>query len=82
MRSQLKLDLKLALIAKHFYQDSAPETWHKNVRTVLLGCQLDMVLIIDWIEARGKEAITAASLKQMQEETMIGLDPLQVAREL
>ena len=43
------------------------ETWHKNVRTFLLGCHLDMVLILDWIEARGMEVITAASLKQMQE---------------
>ena len=41
-----------------------------------------MVLILDWIEARGKEVITADSLRQMKSDTMIELDPLQVAREL
>ena len=82
MRGQQKLDLKLARIKKHFYRDSNRETWHKNVRTVLLGCHQDMVLILDWIEARGKEVITSDSLKQMRSDTMIDLDPLQVAREL
>ena len=82
MRGQLRLDLKLARIEKHFYRDNSPETWHKNVRTFLLGCHQDMVLILDWIEARGKEVITADSLKQMKSDTMIDLDPLQVAREL
>ena len=53
-RSQVKLDLMLARIAKHFYRDNSPETWHKKVRTFLLGCHSDMVLILDWIEARGK----------------------------
>ena len=41
-----------------------------------------MVLILGWIEARGKAVITAAYPKQMQSDTMIDLDPLQVAREL
>ena len=50
---QLKLDLKLARIDKHFYRDNSPETWHKNVRTFLLECHLDIVLVLDWIEARG-----------------------------
>ena len=30
---QLKLDLKLARIDKHFYRDNCPETRHKNVRS-------------------------------------------------
>ena len=51
------------------------------MRTFILGCYFDMVLILDWIEARGKDVITAASLKQMQADTMIDLDPLQVDRE-
>ena len=74
--------MKLARIEKHFYRDNSPETWHKNVRTFLLGCHQDMALILDWIEARGKEVIIADSPKQMQSDTMIGLDPIQVAREL
>ena len=36
----LKLDTKLALLDKHKYSDSAPETWHKNVRTYLVGLTL------------------------------------------
>ena len=53
MCGQLKLDFKLTRIDKHLYQDSAPETWRKNVRTYLLGTHPDMVLILDWIGARG-----------------------------
>ena len=34
---RLMLDLKLARIDKHFYKDNAPERWHKNVRTYLIG---------------------------------------------
>ena len=41
-----------------------------------------MVLNLDWIEACGREVITESALKQMQEDTMIDPDPLQMAREL
>ena len=41
-----------------------------------------MVLILYWIEARGKAVITPDSLKHKRSATMIDLDPLQVAREL
>ena len=79
---RLRLDIKSARIDKHFNRDNAHETWHNNVRTYLLGTDNDMVLILDWIDARGTEVITEAALRQMQEDTMIYLDPLQVAREL
>ena len=52
------------------------------MRNYLLGTHNDVVLILDWVEARGKEVITEAPLKEMQEATMIELDSLQVAREL
>ena len=40
---KLRLDLKLARIDKHLYRDNAPETWHKNVRTYLIGTHGDTV---------------------------------------
>jgi hypothetical protein len=79
---RLKLDLKLARIDKHFYKDSAPETWHKNVRTYLIGTHSDMAPVLNWCEARGKEPITSASLTLLAKEAMIQVCPLQVAREL
>ena len=41
-----------------------------------------MILILGRIEARGREVIIELALKQMQEDTMIDLDPLHVARDL
>ena len=79
---KLRLDLKLARIDKHFYKDNAPGTWHKNVRTYLIGTHSDMAPILNWFEARGKVPITGASLTEMAKEAMIQFCPVQAAREL
>ena len=50
---RLTLDLKLARIDKHMYTDAAPETWHKNIRTYMLGRHSSMKPILDAIERMG-----------------------------
>ena len=57
---KLRFDPKLARVDKHLYLDNAPETWHKNVRTYLVGQHIDMKPFLSWIEGRGHTPITAA----------------------
>ena len=78
---KLRLDSKLARIDKHMYLDSAPETWHKNVRTYLVGSHIDMMPFLTWIEGRGHSPITAADL-ELDNGLMMTLDPMQISREL
>ena len=78
---KLRLDSKLARIDKHMYLDSAPETWHKNVRTYLVGSHIDMMPFLTWIEGRGHSPITAADL-ELDQGLMMTLDPMQISREL
>ena len=61
----LKLDTKLALLDKHKYSDSAPETWHKKVRTYLVGAHIDMKPFLDLIEGRGALKIETNMLKDL-----------------
>ena len=78
---KLRLDSKLARIDKHLYLDNAPETWHKNVRTYLVGQHIDMKPFLSWIEGRGHSPITAADLES-DLGLMMTLDPMHISREL
>ena len=79
---KLRLDSKLARIDKHMYLDNAPETWHKSVRTYLVGQHIDMMPFLSWIEGRGHCPITAADLEPMASQVMMTLDPMHISREL
>ena len=80
----MSLDPKLARIDKHLYTDAAPETWHRNVRTFLIGRHVDMKPFLTWIEARGTRKITEGDLTSMRrvDGVMIDFDPVQAAQEL
>ena len=78
---KLRLDPKLARLDKHLYLDNAPETWHKNVRTYLVGQHIDMKPFLSWIEGRGHSPITAADLES-DLGLMMTLDPMHISREL
>ena len=81
---RLRLDVKLARIDKHFYTDAAPETWHKDVRTYMIGVHCDMQPFLTWIENHGKQEIKWTDLQRCarDSEVMMSLDPLQVAHEM
>ena len=80
----MKLDLKLAQIDTHVYLDAAPETWHKNVRTYLIGTHVDVGPFLNWVEAQGKQVITEDALQDLvpSGQIMMNLCPIQVSREL
>ena len=81
---RLRLDVKLARIDKHFYTDAAPETWHQNIRTYMIGVHADMMPFLTWIESHGKREIKWDDLQRCarESEVMMSLDPLQVAHEM
>ena len=81
---RLKLDLKLAQIDKHIYSDAAPETWHKEVRTYLIGAHVDVSPFLNWVEAQKNTVITEQMLHDIVPSgiVMMNLDPIQVSREL
>ena len=79
---RLVLDLILARIDKHQYTDSAPETWHRNIRAYLLGRHSSMKPILDSIERMGDTKITVPYFQWMCGQLMVDLEPGQVGQEL
>ena len=71
----------MARIDKHFYTDSHPETWHKNVRAYMLGRHRDMKYILNAIEAKGEERISAVDFREMVADLMVSLEANQVSQD-
>ena len=64
------------------YKDSAPETWHRNVRSYLLGTHSSMKPILDLIERQGDARIDEHGFRQLMLQVMSDLDADQVSRAL
>ena len=83
---KVTLDKKLALLDKHQYDDHKPDSWHKNIRTYMIGCHVDMKGLLDWIERRGEAKVRSCDLMILSSGTggasMMDLDPLHASNEM
>ena len=80
--TKLILDMKIARLDKHMYTDGAPETWHKNIRSYLLGRHSSMKPILDAVEKMGDTRLNEVSFRLLVGNCMSDLEPDQVNREL
>ena len=76
------MDLKVALMDKHQYSDTHPETWHKAIRTYLIGRHVDDKPFLDWIEARGLRKISVDDIRPDSMGIMVDFDVAQCSREM
>ena len=47
---KVTMDLKIAQLPKHQYNEAHPEAWHKEIRKYLIGRHVDMQAYLNWIE--------------------------------
>ena len=80
---RLVMDLKIAQLEKHQYDDARPESWHKKVRTYMMGRHIDLKPFPDWVESRGTKLISFEGLEGMGRVdcVMVDLDPIQCSTE-
>ena len=76
------MEFKVALMDKHQYSDAQPESWHKAIRTYMIGRHVDVKPFLDWIEARGARKIQGADLDPRTMGIMVDFDTLQCSREM
>ena len=59
------MDVKIAQLETHQYDDARPESWRNNVRTYMMGRHIDLKPFLDWVESRGTKRISFEDLEAM-----------------
>ena len=78
------MDLKIAQLDKHQYDDARPESWHTNVRIYIIGRHIDLNHFLDWVESRGTKRISFDDFGAMGrvDGVMVDFDPIQYSTEM
>ena len=59
------MDLKIAHLDKHQYDDAQPESWHNNVRTYMIGRFIDLKPVLHQVESRRTRRISFDGVESM-----------------